>query len=346
MVCITGYEMPFGTVRASRHVVKGFALLIMIAGTAWAQDEAPAIFRSDTPLVELHATVFDKDGRLLPDLSENVFRIFENGVAQQIKVFRREDAPVSIGFVVDHSVSMKEKRDRVAVALGVLLRSSNSDDEAFVVGFNQTPELVREFNRDAADLQSVLSALPSGGETALRDAVDMAIDHAKRNGHNEKKVLVVVTDGEDNSSVTTLESVMHDAQQSGVLIYAIGLLGSEHAREAERARRDLDALVQSTGGEVFYPKELSEVDEIARRVAHDLRNQYTIAYNPSNARQDGSYRAIEVRVLAPADAVVKTRAGYYATEDRGVELRHCDASSNSDSNPLHSCGSPAGKGDR
>jgi VWFA-related protein len=139
----------------------------------------------------------------------------------------------------------------------------------------------------------------------------MGMEHLKRFARSDKKALLVVTDGEDNSSFETLARVSRAAQQSGVLIYAIGLLNDSNAREAARAKRDVDTLTLATGGEAFYPKDLAEVDGIARHVAHDLRNQYTIAYSPADQRQDGTYRKIRVVVSAP-DAVVRTRTGYYA----------------------------------
>jgi VWFA-related protein len=124
--------------------------------------------------------------------------------------------------------------------------------------------------------------------------------------------LLVVTDGEDNSSVHTLDNVIQAAQRSGVITYGIGLLGENDPREAERAKRALDALTLATGGQVWYPTHLSEVDGIAREVAHEIRNQYIIGYTPSNQALDGTFRRIHVLVNGPGDPVARTRAGYYA----------------------------------
>jgi Ca-activated chloride channel family protein len=127
---------------------------------------------------------------------------------------------------------------------------------------------------------------------------------------------VIVTDGNDNSSVISLENLVKAAQQSEVLIYGIGLLGEEERREAQRAMRALKSLAENTGGEVFFPKDLAEVDKIAQQVARDMRNQYTIEYTPSNTMMDGSYRKIEIAVKGPGSPKVRTRSGYYATKDQ------------------------------
>jgi VWFA-related protein len=282
-----------------------------------AQDDTEAVFKSDARLVELHATVTDPEGHLLTDLHQSDFKVFENGVSQKIKVFRLEDAPVSLGLIIDNSASMRSKRAQVAAALLTLVHASNPDDEEFVMNFSERPVMAQDFTQDIQKLESTLGKIDSSGPTAMRDALSMGLEHLKRLAKNDKKVLLVVTDGEDNSSVETLTRLSREAQQSGVLIYAIGLLsddGDEDARATMRAKRDLDMLTRETGGEVFYPKELAEVDGIAQHVAHDLRNQYTIAYIPANQNQDGTFRTIKVTLSTPADAVVRTRTGYYAPE--------------------------------
>jgi Ca-activated chloride channel homolog len=139
----------------------------------------------------------------------------------------------------------------------------------------------------------------------------------KGKGHKDKKVLVVVTDGNDNSSVISLENLVKASQQSGVLIYSVGLLSDEERREAKRAEHALIDLGVATGGEAFFPKDLSEVDRIAQKVAHDIRNQYTIQYSPTNIAMDGTYRQIKVVVNAPGKPTPRTRSGYYATPDQG-----------------------------
>jgi len=160
-----------------------------------------------------------------------------------------------------------------------------------------------------------LARIDSRGGTAMRDAIRMSIDHLKEKAKKDKKVLVVVTDGNDNSSLISLENLVKSSQDSGVLIYTVGLLSDEDKREAKRCKRALDELATVTGGEAFFPKDLNEVDRVAHQVAHDIRNQYILAYTPANATLDGSFRQIKVTANGPNRPVVRTRSGYYATPD-------------------------------
>ncbi len=274
-----------------------------------------AVFRADTRLVVLHATVVDKSGHLVTNLPETAFQVYENGVQQHIKLFKREDIPVSMGLIIDNSGSMRDKRAKVEAAAVALVKDSNRQDEVFIVNFNDEAFLDKDFTNDIKELQDGLARIDSRGGTAMRDAIRMSIDHLKEKAKKDKKVLVVVTDGNDNSSVISLESLVKTSQDSGVLIYTVGLLSEEERREAKRAKRALDALSEATGGEAYFPKELTEVDRIAHQVARNIRNQYTLGYTPTNDSLDGSFRQIKVVASAPNRPVVRTRTGYYATPD-------------------------------
>jgi Ca-activated chloride channel family protein len=297
-----------------------FAAMIPALGLVWAQQPTvdqgdPAIFRIDTRLVVLHATAVDKDGHLITALPQSAFQIYENGVKQEIKSFRREDLPVSLGLVIDNSASMGPNRASVATAALSLVQQSNPDDEAFIVNFDENPSLDVDFTNDAQLLKKGLSRINSRGETAMRDAVRSAVEHLKGRSAKDKKALVVVTDGNDNRSLDTLEAVVRAAQQSEVLVYAVGLLGDETPREAERAKKALNALAQATGGQAYYPKDVSEIARIAPEIANEIRNQYTVTYSPSNQELDGSFRQIRVVVDSPGVTTIRTRTGYYATPD-------------------------------
>jgi len=280
------------------------------------------VFRSDTRLVVCHTTVVDKNGHLVTDLPESDFAVYENDIQQVIKVFRREDVPVSLGLIIDNSGSMRDKRAKVAAAALALVKASNKDDEVFVVNFNDDAYLDlpngKDFTNNISELEEALSRIDSRGGTAMRDAIRMSIDHVKQKGSRDKKVLVVVTDGNDNSSNISLENLVKASQQSEVLIYSVGLLSEEDRREALHAKRALEELGTATGGEAFFPKELEEVNRIATEVARDIRSQYTIEYTPTNTAMDGSYRKIKVAVNAPGHPTVRTRSGYYATPDQGA----------------------------
>jgi Ca-activated chloride channel family protein len=285
------------------------------------QDETP-IFHSDVRVVVLPTTVVDKNGHLVTDLTKEQFTIYENGVVQPITKFKREDVPVSLGLIIDNSGSMRDKRSKVEAAAVALAKASNPEDESFVVNFNDEAFLDlphgKEFTSDIKELEEALTRIDSRGGTAMRDAIRMSIDHVKEKGHKDKKVLVVVTDGNDNSSVISLEKLVKDSQQSGILIYSVGLLSEEERREAQRAKRALIDLGTATGGEAFFPKDLAEVDPVAQRVAHDIRNQYTIQYEPTNRALDGTFRQIKVVVNAPGKPTPRTRSGYYATPDQAT----------------------------
>ena len=276
-----------------------------------------AIFRADTRLVVLHATVVDKSGQLVTNLPQNAFQVFENGVQQQIKLFKREDVPVSMGLIIDNSGSMRDKRSKVEAAALALVKASNP----------RRRSVRRQFQRRSRIWTATSPTTSRSWKQALaQDRFARRHGHARRHPHvdrsharqkakKDKKVLVVVTDGNDNASMISLESLVKAAQQSEVLIYAIGLLSEEERREAKRAKRALDALAEATGGQAYYPKELADVDRIAHQVAHDIRNQYTIAYTPSNQALDGTFRQIRVVANGPGRPVVRTRTGYYATPD-------------------------------
>ncbi len=292
--------------------------LTLVAAAVWAQEQP--VFHSDTRLVVAHTTVSDKSGHLVTTLPQDAFTVYENGVVQPIKVFRREDVPVSLGLIIDNSGSMRDKRAKVEAAALALVKESNPQDEVFIVNFNDEAFLDnphgKSFTNDIKEMEEALTRIDSRGGTAMRDAIRMSIDHLKEKAHKDKKVLVVVTDGNDNASVVSLENLVKASQQSEVLIYGIGLLGEEERREAQRAQRALRSLANATGGEVFFPKDAGEVDKIAHQVAKDIRNQYTIEYTPTNTAMDGTFRQIKITAKAPGNPTVRTRSGYYATPDQ------------------------------
>ena len=284
-----------------------------------ADDPSKAVFRTDTRLVVLHATVVDKSGHLVTNLPQSAFTVYENNVAQTIKDFKREDVPVSMGLIVDNSGSMRDKREKVKEAALDLVKDSNKSDEVFVVNFNDEAFLdTKDFTSDMKEMEEALSKIDSRCGTAMRDAIRMSIDEAKEKGKRDKKVLVVVTDGNDNSSLISLENLVKSAQQSGILIYTIGLLSEEEHREAARAKRALKEIAEATGGQVYFPKELADVAKIAHQVAHDIRNQYIITYTPTIAALDNTYRAIKVVANGPNKPMVRTRSGYYASPDATI----------------------------
>jgi VWFA-related protein len=275
------------------------------------------VFTADTRLVVLPVSVLDKSGKLVTDLQQKAFKVYENGAEQPIKIFRREDVPISLGIIVDNSGSMREKRQRVEAASLDLVRASNRQDEVFIVNFNDDAFLDVPMTNDIKKMEEGIARIDSRGGTAMRDAISMSMDYLRKEAHRQKKVLLVITDGNDNASNMSLEKLVGRAQANEVLVYSIGLLNEEERREARLAKRALDAIARESGGVAFYPKSASEVDAIALQVAHEIRNQYTIAYSPTVQEMDGSFRQIKVTVNGPGHPVVRTRTGYYATPDSG-----------------------------
>jgi Ca-activated chloride channel family protein len=300
------------------------AILLLLCGVASPQAAKPpanpsagddVTFRADTRLVVLPISVADKNGKLVTDLKQNAFKVFENGVEQPIKIFKREDVPVSLGIIIDNSGSMKEKRQKVEIASLDMVKASNPQDEVFIVNFNDEAWLDVPMTSDIKAMQAGVERIDSRGGTAMRDAISMSVDYLKKEGKRQKKVLLVITDGNDNASTINLEKLVSRAQQNEVLLFAIGLLNEEERHEARIAKRALDTIARESGGLTFYPKGVADVDQIALQVAHELRNQYTIAYSPTVPQMDGSFRQIKVTVNGPGHPLVRTRTGYYATPD-------------------------------
>jgi Ca-activated chloride channel family protein len=281
--------------------------------SAQNQDNGTFVIRKDVDEVVLHASVVDQKQHIITDLDKSAFSVFEDGKEQSIISFHHEDIPVAMGIVIDNSGSMREKRAKVNQAALNLVRASNSQDEVFVVNFNDEYYLDQDFTNDLLRLKEALEKIDAKGGTALYEAVVASAEHLKKNARLERKVLFVVTDGEDNASRETLEQAVKQLQEeNGPSVYAIGILGDEE--HPKRARRALDIIAQRTGGLAFFPKTLDEVDEISRQVAHDIRNQYTIGYRPTNPKGTGGFRTVRVDAKAKnhSKLVVRTKSGYYA----------------------------------
>jgi len=289
------------------------------------QGQAPAeksgdvfVFRKEVDEVTLHATVVDDKNRFVTTLDRNDFTVYEDGQPQKITSFRREDIPVAMGIVIDNSGSMRDKRSAVNAAAINFVKSSNPQDKVFVVNFNEDFFLDQDYTASIPKLKDALERIEARGGTALYDAVVASSDHLKKSGTLEKKVLLVVTDGEDNASRESLEQAIRRLQEeNGPTVYTIGLLGEEHSKRARRALREM---AEETGGEAYFPKDLSEVKAITSQIAHDIRNQYTIGYKPDTPQSAGGYRAVKVDAQAKGykKLQVRTRSGYYAGQQQAA----------------------------
>jgi Ca-activated chloride channel family protein len=260
--------------------------------------------------VVLNATVLDDHQHMVTTLAKDDFKVSEDGVAQTITSFQHQDIPISLGILVDNSGSMRTKRQAVNASALDLVHASNPDDESFVVNFSDEAYIDQDFTANVNKLRDGLSHIDSKGGTALYDAIMASADYLTKNAKRSKQVLLVITDGEDNASSTTLEETVRRIQDlQGPIIYG---------REARRAKRALEMLANETGGISFFPKNLAQVDEIAGEVAKDIREQYTIGYHSTKPVSQGGFRAIHVEAKAKGynKLIVRTKTGYYPSSKR------------------------------
>jgi len=263
-------------------------------------------------LVLLPVKVTDAHGTFVSHLKMEDFRVFEDGQLQKLTVFEDGDTPVTVGLIVDHSRSMGAKLPDVVAAVTSFAHSSNSQDEMFVVDFNDDVliELMRgkAFSNDAKELAEALRAVSARGRTALYDAVSEGLHHLQY-GHLEKKALLIISDGGDNASHLKYSQVLAQARQSEALIYSIALVGSDNEEENPGLLR---RLCKDTGGIAYFPRPGESVTDVSTQIARDLREQYTLGYAPQNMKRVDAFRKIEVKVSAPGRGRVhvRTREGY------------------------------------
>jgi VWFA-related protein len=284
-------------------------LLLLSAAGVGAQ--AP-VFRSETRLVVLHASVTNKRGELVTNLDERAFSVFENGRRQPITLFRRDDIPVSIGLLIDNSGSMRSLRSRVEAAALAFARASNPEDEMFVLNFADKTRLDVPMTSDPRVLERGIARVDSIGGTAMRDALEAAETYLRDHAKQDRRVLLVITDGIDNASTATAGVIQRQAEQTETVIDAIGLFHDQDESRASTGRHELKDLTERTGGVAYFPQNVEEIESVAVDLAHQIRRQYTIAYAPTNQALDGSYRGIRVTVSGPDRYTVRTRAGYRA----------------------------------
>lgn len=305
--------------KAIRPAALFLSILIICAGRQTPpanQGPAKGSFRIsvDVPLVVLHASVTDRQGSLVGNLAEPDFQVYENGVPQRIQLFKNEDIPVAVGLVVDHSTSMAPKLAEVTAAARAFVRSSNRDDEMFVVNFNEIaslglPPSIR-FTDSTVELENAISGESARGQTALYDAIAKALEHLQTASW-DKKVVIVVSDGGDNASRRKLDQVMKLAEESSAVFYTVGVFDPD---DPDKNPDVLSRLARATGGEAFLPRQRDEIEANCQRIARDIRHQYVIGYTPNSPAADGSYRGIRVlaRTKGQGRLSVRTRTGYIA----------------------------------
>jgi VWFA-related protein len=276
------------------------------------------VFTSEADLVVLHVMVKDRKGAYVSDLPQDAFRVLEDNRPQAIHVFTGEDAPATIGLLIDASGSMRTARDLVIAAVSAFARSSHPQDELFALAFNEDVQAVlpeeAPFTADAVTLEHALTrTLGARGQTALYDALVQGFDYVAR-GRFDRKVLVVISDGGDNASTATFDDVLARARTSNTVMFTIALVDPV---EPEANPKRLRQIAEPSGGEAFAPRNVAQISDVLQHIARDIRHSYTIGYVPTSAR-DGAFHAIHV-VVRPPDGravTVRTRMGYLAARGR------------------------------
>ena len=282
-------------------------------------DIPEATLRVDTSLVLIPAQVTTREGSPIMDLKRGDFRIYEDGAEQAIAYFAKDDAPVSIGLLLDSSGSMKNKKQKSSEAAAAFFKTANSEDEFFLIEFDERPKLAVPFTTDTELLYHEISHSRPYGQTSLFDAIHMALGVMKAARH-DRKALVIVSDGGDNRSRHTFTAIKSDVLEADIQLYAMGIFGPEGASQDSPEESNgpmlLDQLAELTGGRHFPVLNLSGLPEVSARIGQLLRNRYLLGYNPTNASRDGRYRGIKLDLAARADPGVRVqyRKGYYAPQ--------------------------------
>jgi Ca-activated chloride channel family protein len=325
-ICSYAQENPLGNVQTppppvqpkspedKKPVIEGAGNI-----TAQATSHRDARLRVDVNLVQVPMTVTDPMNRLVTGLEKENFVLYDNNIGQAIKYFSSEDAPLTIGIIFDLSGSMSSKFARARKALTEFLRTSNPQDEFFVVGFNDRPSVIVDYTSDPDDVEARMVMLKPENRTALIDAVYLGVDHL-RQAKYERKALLIISDGGDNRSRYTEGELRRVVRESDVQIYSIGIFDNYAPTQEEVLGPELlKDICEMTGGRLFnVGGDMNDLQDIAIRISAELRNQYVIGYTPSEVKHDGNWRKLKIRLLPPPglpQLTVHFRQGYYAPSE-------------------------------
>jgi Ca-activated chloride channel family protein len=272
-------------------------------------------FRVSVEMVSLSVTVFDDDQRLVIDLEEENFAIFEDGVAQQIRVFSKEDLPLRMVILLDTSSSMQSRIDLAREAAVRFVRSLKFGDQVKVIEFNDRVLTLAEFTTDFDEVEEAIRATKANGATSLYEALYISLKSlSRRREGDERQAIVVLSDGNDTRSLVTFDDVRQLARKTDVLIYTISLRGREKDLKKQKyadAKYELEKLSGETGGSSFAPGEIGDLAGVYDRIATELKSQYNIGYVSTNTKSDGAWRRLQIRCNREG-TVVRSRIGYYA----------------------------------
>jgi Ca-activated chloride channel family protein len=294
------------------------ALILLVSGSAGLSAQ---VFRAGVDTVLLSITVSDAHNHPVAGLSQSAFHIFEDGVPQTIGFFATERQPIALSLLIDSSSSMEDKLPVAMAAASGFVRQLAPADVAQIIDFNSDTQIKQTFTNRPDALERAIHAIRAGGSTSLYTAIYIALSELERHKSEtaesiRRQAIIVLSDGEDTTSIKTYDDVADMAKRADVAIYAIGLrersAASSHAfSEADFALRTLS---QVTGGRVSFVDDIRQLPSIYEQIANELANQYVIGYNAKNTARDGGWRQIAVHVDAP-DTAVRTRAGYFAPKD-------------------------------
>ncbi|MDP9039119.1 MAG: VWA domain-containing protein [Acidobacteriota bacterium] len=286
--------------------------------TSQATSRRNSRIRVNVNLVQVPMTVTDPMNRLVTGLEKENFAIFDNNAAQSIKYFSTQDAPLSIGVIFDLSGSMSSKFVRARKALTEFLRTSNPQDEFFVVGFNDRPAVIVDYTSEVDDVEARMVMLKPENRTALIDAVYLGVDKL-RQAKFDRKALLIISDGGDNRSRYTEGELRRVVRESDLQIYSIGIFDAYAATTEEQLGPVLlNDICEMTGGRMFKVNDVADLSDIATRISAELRNEYVVGYTPNEVKHDGNWRKLKVRLLPPPglpQLTVHFRQGYYAPSE-------------------------------
>jgi len=302
-----------------------FSLVSTIAVLGWAVSAGPTgsqeqvqedryQFRVTVDLISLNVTVTDARSRFVTELLQKDFAVYEDGISQEVSIFSREDLPIRMLLLVDTSASMDEKMGFAQEAAVNFVKTMKEDDLTEVMEFGSKPHILQPFTADTEKLTRAIRMTQPGGTTSLYNALYIALKNLNRRREDiRRQAIVVLSDGEDTSSLVSFEQVLELTKDTDVVIYTISLRrpSARRGRAFSEAEHVLKKLAEETGGQWFFPNEIQELDSVYQRISTELKSQYNLGYISNNPKRDGSWRRVVVQT-GIADLIVRTKLGYYA----------------------------------
>ena len=292
------------------------AILLAAAGAMALTGTQGQRIRSGVELVSLNVTATDGQGKYTTDLNEEEFEVYEDGAKQKLTFFSKTQQPISLALLLDTSASMDERMGIAQEAAIGFAKQLHKDDQASVIDFDSQVRVLSDFTNDAVALEKAIRTTTPNGSTSLYNALYIALKELKKVKTRaptdiRRQAIVLLSDGDDTSSLIEFDQVLDLAKRSEVVIYAIGLRAGEIARrEFKEAEFVLKQLANETGGRAFFVTDARDLAKIYQGIWDELSSQYAIAYSSANPKRDGAWRRVQVRLLRP-NTTARTKLGYY-----------------------------------